>query len=86
MVTKGEVVEYATAEDVGASLHTLLLDSVDSDDPSPSLQFLDYRKDDDDIIAAAYRANANTDASHSYAQELLRGGRQYRASLGTGDA
>jgi len=73
VVATGDVVEFATAEDVGASLHTLLLGPLDSDDALPSLQFMEYRKDDDDIIAAAYRANANTTGGESYAQDLLRG-------------
>ena len=70
VVQAGEIVDLATAEDVGASLH-MLLGSLGTD-KLPSLNFLEHRKNDD-IIAAAYHSNSKGTSANNFAQELLRG-------------
>ena len=69
----GQVVDVATAEDVGSSLHHLLLGASSSAAPSLlSLDFLEQRHDGD-IIAAAYHRHPADPATENYAEELLRG-------------
>jgi len=70
VVSSGQILGTATAEDVGASLHKLL--GAIGPGELPSLNFLESRMAGD-VIAEAYWMGSNNGTSGSYAQELLQG-------------